>query len=237
MASSETFHFDEFTLDVRERRLLRGTETVRLSPKAYDVLVVLVRQSGRLVTKDELLAQVWPESFVEEGILNVHVAALRKALGDDTRPPAYIETVVRSGYRFIAAVRFDSGDEKPFAPSAVARPVELYELVGRGRSHLLSGSFFELPAAVDAFRSAIETVGAALGRGEPQEVRDLARVVDDELALRDECIEAVGGLIMVGNRNQGVKCSQCDWSAAEAPPDEPPAEQRHDAAFAVIVGA
>src|SRR5207237_503685 len=90
MASREVFHFDEFALDVGERRLLRGTETVRLSPKAYDVLVVLVRQSGRLVTKDELLAHVWPESFVEEGILNVHVAALRKALGDDTRPPAYL---------------------------------------------------------------------------------------------------------------------------------------------------
>src|SRR5256885_3426980 len=156
MASREVFHFDEFALDVGERRLLRGTETVRLSPKAYDVLVVLVRQPGRLITKDELLAHVWPESFVEEGILNVHVAALRKALGDDARPPGYIETVVRSGYRFIAAVRFDSGGEKPFAPSAVARPVELYELVGRGRSHLLSGSHLELPAAVDAFRSAIE---------------------------------------------------------------------------------
>src|SRR5271169_2220376 len=133
MVSREVFHFDEFALDVGERRLLRGTETVRLSPKAYDVLVALVRQSGRLVTKDELLAQVWPESVVEEGILNVHVAALRKALGDDTRPPAYIETVVRSGYRFIAAVRFDSADEKPLTPGAITRPVELYELVGRGR--------------------------------------------------------------------------------------------------------
>jgi len=145
MASREVFHFDEFALDVGERRLLRGAETVRLSPKAYDVLVLLVRQSGRLVTKDELLAQVWPESFVEEGILNVHVAALRKALGDDTRPPAYIETVVRSGYRFIAVVSFDPADEKPLTPSAITRPVELYELVGRGRNHLLSGSFFELP--------------------------------------------------------------------------------------------
>jgi len=105
MASREVFHFDEFALDVGERRLLRGTETVRLSPKSYDVLVVLVRQSGRLVTKDELLAQVWPESFVEEGILNVHVAALRKALGDDTRPPAYIETVVRSGVSFRRSLR------------------------------------------------------------------------------------------------------------------------------------
>src|SRR5215831_2421762 len=94
-------------------------------------------------------------SFVKEGILNVHVAALGKALGDDTRPPAYIETVVRSGKRFIAEVRCDPTGEKSFAPSAVARSVELYELVGRGRSHLLSGSYFELPAAVDAFSSAI----------------------------------------------------------------------------------
>jgi DNA-binding winged helix-turn-helix (wHTH) protein len=156
MAGRGVFHFDEFVLDVGERRLLRGNETVRLSPKAYDVLVVLVRQSGRLVTKDELLKQVWPDTSVEEGILNVHVAALRKALGDDTRPPAYIETVVRSGYRFIAAVRFNSAAEKPVAAGAKTRPVELYELIGRGRSHLLSGSFFELPAAVDAFRSAIE---------------------------------------------------------------------------------
>ncbi len=154
--SSEVFHFDEFTLDVRERRLLRGAEVVRVSPKAYDVLVALVRQRGHLVTKDELLKRIWPESFVEEGGLAVHMSALRKALGEDAHRPIYIETVARSGYRFIAAVRFDSEDEKPFASSAVARPVELYELVGRGRSHLLSGSFFELPGAADAFRSAIE---------------------------------------------------------------------------------
>ena len=67
MATSEVFHFDEFTLDVRERRLMRGTEAVRLPPKAYDMLVALVEQRGRLVTKDELLRRLWPESFVEEG--------------------------------------------------------------------------------------------------------------------------------------------------------------------------
>src|SRR6516164_3835769 len=128
-ASSEVFHFDEFTLDVPERRLLRGTEAVRLPPKAYDVLVALVQQRGRLVTKDELLTRLWPGSFVEEGSLNVYVSALRKALGEDARRPAYIETVARSGYRFIAAVTCDPTG----APSAVARPVELYELVGRGR--------------------------------------------------------------------------------------------------------
>src|SRR6516162_4255359 len=60
MASREVFHFDEFTLDVQERRLLRGAEAVHLSPKAYDVLVALVRQRGRIVTKDELLRRIWP---------------------------------------------------------------------------------------------------------------------------------------------------------------------------------
>ena len=134
MANSETFHFGEFTLDVRERRLLRGTEVVRLLPKAYDVLVALVEQRGRLVTKEDLLKRLWPESFVEEGGLTVHVSALRKALGEDARRPIYIETVARSGYRFIAAVRCDLAHEKPLTPSAITRPVELYELVGRGRS-------------------------------------------------------------------------------------------------------
>src|SRR6516162_2944561 len=122
MAMREVFHFDEFTLDVRERRLLRGTEAVRLSPKAYDVLVALVRQRGRLVTKDELLTRLWPGSFVEEGSLNVHVSALRKALGEDARRPTYIETVARSGYRFIAAVTCDPAGEKASAPTRCRVP-------------------------------------------------------------------------------------------------------------------
>src|ERR1700752_1792419 len=121
MASSETFHFDEFTLEVRERRLLRGGEVVRLSPKAYDVLVALVRQRGHLVTKDELLTRLWPGSFVEQGSLNVYVSALRKALGEDARRPTYIETVARSGYRFIAAVTCDLAHEKPSTPSVTTR--------------------------------------------------------------------------------------------------------------------
>jgi DNA-binding winged helix-turn-helix (wHTH) protein len=155
MASREVFHFDKFTLDVQERRLMRGTEAVRLSPKAYDVLVALVQQRGRLVTKDELLKRLWPKLFVEEGSLNVYVSALRKALGEDARRPAHIETVARSG-RFIAAVRCDPTDEKSSAPSAITRSVELYEL---GRPRPVSPVvrlIFRTAGPVDAFRSAIE---------------------------------------------------------------------------------
>ena len=86
MATREVYQFREFTLDVGERRLARGEVPVRLSPKAQDLLVMLVRQPGRLLTKDELLARIWPDAFVEESILTVHVSAVRKALGDDARP-------------------------------------------------------------------------------------------------------------------------------------------------------
>jgi DNA-binding winged helix-turn-helix (wHTH) protein len=226
MASRETFHFDEFTLDVRERRLLRGGDVVRLSPKAYDVLVALVRQCGHLVTKDELLTRLWPGSFVEEGSLNVYVSALRKALGEDARRPTYIETVARSGYRFIATVRSDSEDAKPFAPSAVARPVELYELVGRGRSHLLSGSYFELPGAVDAFRSAIEVdptyAPAHAGLARARCVQAVFRAVQHQEAFAEAKASALRALAMDSASADAqvalgtvLFLSEWDWTAAE----------------------
>ena len=211
---------------MRERRLLRGEEVVRLAPKAYDVLVALVRQRGRLVTKDELLKRIWPESFVEEGGLNVHMSALRKALREDARRPIYIETVAGSGYRFIAAVRFDSEDEKPFASSAVARPVELYELVGRGRSHLLSGSFFELPAAVDAFRSAIEIdptyAPAHAGLARARCVLAASHAVPHQEAFAEAKASALRALAMDSASADAQVAlgtvlffSEWDWTAAE----------------------
>ena len=226
MAGREVFHFDEFTLDVQERRLLHGAEAVHLSPKAYDVLVALVRQRGCMVTKDELLRRVWPESFVEEGSLSVYVSALRKALGEDARRPAYIETVARSGYRFIAAVRCDPAGQKSSAPSAVARPVELYELVGRGRSHLLSGSYFELPAAVDAFRSAIEIdpsyAPAHAGLARARCVQAAFRVVPHQEAFAEAKASALRALAMDSASADAqvalgtvLFLSEWDWTAAE----------------------
>jgi DNA-binding winged helix-turn-helix (wHTH) protein len=156
MATREVYQFREFTLDVGERRLSRGEVPVHLPPKAHDLLVMLIQQPGRLLTKDELLARIWPDAFVEEGILTVHVSAVRKALGDDTRPPTYIETVSGSGYRFIASVTPVLVDAKPDAARQAIRPLEVYELVGRGRLHLMSGSYFELPHAVSNFHAAIE---------------------------------------------------------------------------------
>ena len=112
MSTHETYEFGGFTLESRGAASVSDGEHVALAPKAFDLLVAFVRRAGRLLSKQELLDSVWPESFVEEGILTVHVSALRKALGDTSRPPRYIETVARSGYRFIAPVTEHATDRR-----------------------------------------------------------------------------------------------------------------------------
>ena len=101
MTRPERYEFGGVALDVAERRLTCGTAHVHLSPKAFDVLTALARRAGQLVTKAELLAEVWPDAFVEEGILTVHIAALRKALVGADRGALCIETVPQSGYRLV----------------------------------------------------------------------------------------------------------------------------------------
>ncbi len=96
------YEFGPFRMDPAERKLLRGNEIVVLTPKAFDTLLLLVRNSGHLLEKDELITMLWPDSFVEEGSLSNNIFLLRKALGEN---PAFIETVPRRGYRFVGAVR------------------------------------------------------------------------------------------------------------------------------------
>jgi DNA-binding winged helix-turn-helix (wHTH) protein len=99
--SGFTYEFGPFRLDPSERRLLCNGHHVALSPKVFNVLIALVRKSGQLVTKEEMLNEVWPDSFVEEGNLTVSISVLRKALGKNNRGSDYIETVMRRGYRFV----------------------------------------------------------------------------------------------------------------------------------------
>ena len=226
MAAPEIYRFGDFTLDVRERRLLAGREAVRLSPKAFDVLATLVQQPGRLVTKEELLARVWPESFVEEGILTVHMSALRKALGDDRRPSSHIETVARSGYRFIGSVTRDETEDEPSRLTAVSRPVELYEFVGRGRSHLMSGSYFELPHAVEAFRAAVAIdptyAPAHAGLARARCAQAGLRMVPHQEAFSEAKASALRALAMDSASADAqlalgsvLFLSEWDWAAAE----------------------
>src|SRR5215469_14344797 len=114
----EIYEFGPFRLEPAERKLLRGDEVVTLTPKVFDMLVMLVRHSGHLLEKDDLIRSLWPDSFVEEGNLSNNIFVLRKALGNDHE---YIETVPRRGYRFVGAVRQLPGAERvPYEPQELA---------------------------------------------------------------------------------------------------------------------
>ena len=99
-----SYEFGPFQLDPEWPRLLRDGQTIPVTPKALEVLLVLVKAGGQTVHKEQLIREVWPDTFIEEGNLSVHIFALRKALGEHGGQ-SYIETVPRRGYRFSAPVR------------------------------------------------------------------------------------------------------------------------------------
>ncbi len=99
------YEFDRFLLDARERLLFLDGEPLDLTPKVFDLLLELVRNSGRVVGKNELMEKVWPDSFVEENNLTQHVSTLRKKLAQHSDRQRYILTVPGRGYRFVAGVR------------------------------------------------------------------------------------------------------------------------------------
>ncbi len=108
------YEFGDFCLNVREKHLVRGEDKIPLAPKVFEVLVFLLENSGKLITKDELLNKVWAESFVEESSLTFTVSQLRKILEDDARKPKFIETVAKRGYRFIAEVKLKQDSAEIF---------------------------------------------------------------------------------------------------------------------------
>src|SRR5688572_1080307 len=99
------YEFGPFRLDPMRHRLTRDGELIPLTPKALELLLALIQHGGKVVEKDELMQRVWPDTFVEESNLSVHVFALRKALGETIEGQSFIETVPRQGYRFTAKVR------------------------------------------------------------------------------------------------------------------------------------
>lgn len=104
VTKDEIFVFGEYRLDVRERRLWRRDVIVSLSPKTFDLLVVMLQGAGRLLEKDYLIRSVWPDSYVQDANLSVHIATIRKILGKTTDVEQFIETVPKIGYRFVVPV-------------------------------------------------------------------------------------------------------------------------------------
>ena len=113
--TSAFYEFGRFRVKADERVLRRGEELVSLTPKAFDILLTLLENAGRLVNKDDLMKKVWPNTFVEEGNLTQNVSLLRKALGESASGPQFIETVPRRGYRFVAPVTRRNGNSQDAA--------------------------------------------------------------------------------------------------------------------------
>ena len=105
--------FQSFRLDTANQCLWRGQERVPIAPKAFDVLRYLVENPGRLVTQDEVLEKLWPETYVNPEVFRKYILDIRKILGDRPDKPEFIETVTKRGYRFIAPVIDDERTTLP----------------------------------------------------------------------------------------------------------------------------
>jgi len=105
LRSKHLYQFGVFAVDTDQRVLIREGKPLPLAPKVFDTLQILLEQSGRIVSKDELMSRLWPDTFVEDANLTFNIQQLRKSLGDNARNPIYIETIARRGYRFIAGVK------------------------------------------------------------------------------------------------------------------------------------
>jgi TolB-like protein/tetratricopeptide (TPR) repeat protein len=116
--------FPPFRLDAADHSLWRDDQRVPLTPKAFAVLCYLVDRAGRLVTQNELLEALWPDTFVQPEVLKSQILDIRSALGDRPRDPLFIETVARRGYRFIAPVQSvteSAGDSPKLIPREKAQ--------------------------------------------------------------------------------------------------------------------
>ncbi len=124
------YEFGPFILDAEEQVLLRNGRPVPLTPKAFETLLALIQNSGRLLEKNELLNRVWPGTFVEESVLAQNIFTLRKVLGDTPDGHQHIETVPRRGYRFVGKVRelrtgIEGAEAGGKSAQAVRRPASI----------------------------------------------------------------------------------------------------------------
>jgi len=116
-----SYSFGDFRIDAVERVLMRKGELVPLTPKVFDLLLLLVENHGHVVEKERLMKEVWPDAFVEEGNLTQNISVLRKALGNSINGNQYIQTIPRRGYRFVGSVSIADGSNEELVVEELSR--------------------------------------------------------------------------------------------------------------------
>jgi len=111
-----------FQLDPENHSLWRGEERLQITPKAFDVLCYMVKKAGNLVTQDEVLEALWPETYVNPEVLRKYILEIRRVLGDRAEKPEFIETVTKRGYRFIAPVTDENATQHLDLPTPETKP-------------------------------------------------------------------------------------------------------------------
>jgi DNA-binding winged helix-turn-helix (wHTH) protein/Tfp pilus assembly protein PilF len=163
----ELYEFGSFQLDPLNRRLTSGSQHVPMTPMAFKTLLLLVENRGTLVTKAELLAQIWPDTAVDETNLAVVISAVRKALRDDGHTQRYIETVAKAGYRFAAEVTTPAKSEPETAVDTSAPEANRIPRALQARQHrsiflLVGGLAFVIAFAIYVYRWPLHSSAAAL---------------------------------------------------------------------------
>ena len=116
------FAFEDNVLDLDRRELIRGSERVVVGPQVFDLLMYLLRNRERVVTKDDLVVAVWRGRIVSDSTLTSHINAVRKAIGDTGEEQRLVRTIARKGYRFVAEVRETGGGNTPGAEGRERTP-------------------------------------------------------------------------------------------------------------------
>ncbi len=145
------YEFDRFRVDSGQFLLVNQGQSQPITPTVFRILLLLLENAGQIVTKDELISNVWSDSFVEEGNLNRNVSTLRKVLGEAPRDHRYIETIPKTGYRFVASVR--QVEYQPPTGNLAQMPVAGNPIAGRR---------LELFALHSAFAAMKEGQGGAI---------------------------------------------------------------------------
>jgi DNA-binding winged helix-turn-helix (wHTH) protein/TolB-like protein/tetratricopeptide (TPR) repeat protein len=161
------YRFDSFSLDSRKRVLLRDGEPLAIPPKIFETLLILVENNGRVVDKEDLLAQVWPDTVVEESNLTVYISSLRKTLGETRGENKYIATVPGRGYKFVGDVQVAAEAaeiqlERHTSAQIIIEEHEIPEIDEAARTPRLLGPAVAKPPMLKTRRLLMGVVGAAL---------------------------------------------------------------------------